>query len=317
MNRACQAVAALRSALAARRDLVLEILALRHQLSVLARSTRRFRPSDRLLWLLLRRCWPQWREALVLVQPATVDRWHRQGFRRCWGRRPRRPGRPRIDSPCRDLIRRLAAENCLWGAPRIHGELLKLGIAVSERTVSRYLRGRRTAPSQAWCTFLVNHFGQLAFISPVASSYAASDEHVVDAFGLSFRPAPFSRDAAFACTQWAALDSPRSLPRMSVELPIAQGHLDDRVRTGNRAGRDPPPDARSRGARRAHGIRFLRPDLHRALCDQQSSVRLFAGPSQGRHRPFLSFSLCGKSSRQRCLEAETSSFGRSSGTSAW
>ena len=98
---------------------------------------RRFRPSDRLLWLILRRVWPQWRDALVLVQPAIVDRWHRDRFDQRWWRRSRRPGRPRIDSPRRDLIGRLAEENRLWGAPRIHGELLKLGLVVSERTVSR------------------------------------------------------------------------------------------------------------------------------------------------------------------------------------
>jgi hypothetical protein len=69
----------------------------------------------------------------MLVEPATVDRWHREGFYRCWRRRLRRPGRPRIDSECRGLIRQMAAENRLWGAPRIHGELLKLGITVSER----------------------------------------------------------------------------------------------------------------------------------------------------------------------------------------
>jgi Homeodomain-like domain len=148
----------------------------------------------------------------VLVQPASIDRWHRDGFRRCWRRRSRRPGRPSIDSPCRDLIQRLARENRLWGAPRIHGELLKLGIAVSERTVSRYLRGRLTAPSQTWRTFLVNHFGPFAFISPVASSHAVSDEHVGDAAGLSFRPAPFSRDGALISNQWAVVDWRRVAP---------------------------------------------------------------------------------------------------------
>jgi putative transposase len=93
------------------------------------------------------------REALVLIQPSTIDRWHRQGVRRGWRRRSRRPGRLRIDSLCRELIRRMAAENCLWGAPRIHGELLKL------RTVSRYLRGRPTTRSQTWRTFFANHLG--------------------------------------------------------------------------------------------------------------------------------------------------------------
>jgi Homeodomain-like domain len=159
-----RAVAAVRFALSTRRDLLLEILAIRHQLRVLVRSNRRFRPSDRLLWLVLRRWWPQWRDALVLVQPATVDRWHRDGLHRCWRRRSRRPGRPRIDSDCRALIQRLAQENRLWGAPRIHGELLKLGIVVSERTVSRYLRGLPRAPSQTWRTFLANHLTQFTFM---------------------------------------------------------------------------------------------------------------------------------------------------------
>src|SRR6202165_3600146 len=118
MHDAFRTVGALRSALSTRRDLLLEHLALRHQLGVLARSDRRFRPSDRLLWMCLRRLWPRWRDALVLVQPATVARWHRQGFRGCWRRRSRRqPGRPRIDVQLRSLIERMAAQNGLWGAP--------------------------------------------------------------------------------------------------------------------------------------------------------------------------------------------------------
>lgn len=104
-----------RAAQATRIDLLLETLALRHQLGVLARSHRRFRSTDRLLWLVLRWLWPRWSEALVLVQPATVERWYREGVRRCWRRRAGRPGRPCIDSSCRDLIRRMAAENCLCG----------------------------------------------------------------------------------------------------------------------------------------------------------------------------------------------------------
>src|SRR3984893_10659991 len=160
-------VSALRSALSARRDLLLEILALRHQLGVLARSDRRFRPSDRLLWVCLRRLWPRWREALVLVQPATVARWYRGGFRGCLSRRSRRrPGRPRIDSQLRALIRRMATENRLWGAPRIHGELLKLGVTVSERTVSRYLQDqpRDHGSRPSWLAFLRNHREAIAAI---------------------------------------------------------------------------------------------------------------------------------------------------------
>jgi putative transposase len=180
---------AVRSAQATRRDLLLETLALRHQLGVLARSNKRFRPVDRLFWLFLRWLWPRWREALVLIQPATVDRWHREGVRQCWRRRSRRPGRPPIDSTCRDLIRRIAAENCLWGAPRIHGELLKLGITISERTVSRYLRGRPTPRSQTWRTFFANHVGGQILTSPMMFADAADQDSVVDVSDLLFRPA--------------------------------------------------------------------------------------------------------------------------------
>src|SRR5678815_4753845 len=94
MQHVIRTLAAIRFALSTRRDLLLEILALRHQLAVRARPNRRFRRSDRLLWLILRRVWPRWRDALVLVQPATVDRWHRARFVRRWWRRSRRPGRP-------------------------------------------------------------------------------------------------------------------------------------------------------------------------------------------------------------------------------
>src|SRR5262245_45949241 len=160
MPHVARILATIRFALSTRRDLLLEILALRHQLAVLARPKRRFRRSDRVLWLIFRRVWPRWRQALVLIQPATVDRWHRARLvRRSW-HCSRRPGRPRIDSACRDLIRRLADENPLWGAPRIHGELIKLGVVVSERTVSRYLQQRLRKPSQTWRTFIANHLGQ-------------------------------------------------------------------------------------------------------------------------------------------------------------
>ncbi len=157
----------LRSALESRQDLVLENLALRHQLAVLTRSEGRprFRPADRLLWIALRWLWDRWRDSLVLVHPATVVRWHREGFRRYWARKSRRrPGRPLVDPELVRLIRRMATANPLWGAPRIHGELLKLGIEVSERTVSRYMPEQRKPPSQSWRTFLKNHMGDLVSI---------------------------------------------------------------------------------------------------------------------------------------------------------
>ena len=157
----------LQSALDSRQDLVLENLALRHQLAVLTRSVDRprFRPADRLLWIALRWFWDRWRDSLVLVHPATVVRWHREGFRRYWAwKSRRRSGRPRVDPDLVRLIRRMATANPLWGAPRIHGELLKLGIEVSERTVSRYMPKQRKPPSQTWRTFLENHMADLVSI---------------------------------------------------------------------------------------------------------------------------------------------------------
>jgi len=164
---ACALATALLGALKTRRHLVLENLALRHQLTVPATSDRRsrFRPADRLVWTCLRRFWDGWREVLVLVQPVTVVRWHREGFRRYWERKSRRrPGRPRKDPELRSLIRKMATANPLWGAPRIHGELLKLGFDVSESTVSRYLPRRRKPPSPRWRTFLNSHASELVSI---------------------------------------------------------------------------------------------------------------------------------------------------------
>jgi len=247
------------SAWSTRRDLLLETLALRHQLSVLARSNRRFRPSDRLLWMFLRWWWPRWREALVLVLPATVDRWHREGFRRCWRRRSRRSGRPRIDSPCRDLIRRVAAENCLWGAPRIHGELLKLGIAISERTVSRYLRGRPTTRSQTWRAFFANHFGHRTFISPVMFSEARGDDVVVDASDLSFRPARSLIDGSCASIHWASVDWRRSLHHTSLGVRLDQDRFQDHTGARQNTGRAPPRHLRLQlASRRSRRVSFVR-----------------------------------------------------------
>ena len=145
-----------------------EILALRHQLAVLqANAPRRLRlrRSDRLLWVLLSRFWSGWRRSLRLVQPATVVAWHRRAFAWYWTRKSRHPpGRPDVAAEIRDLIRRMSQANPLWGAPRIHGELLKLGIEVAQSTVAKYLRRHRKPPSQTWRTFLRNHGEQMASI---------------------------------------------------------------------------------------------------------------------------------------------------------
>jgi len=159
------AVAALRS----RRNLLLENLALRHQLLVLNRSSKRARltPLDRALWAWLSRVWGAWRTSLQMVQPDTVVRWHRAGFRLFWRwkSRPRRVGRQAMASDTINLIRQMSAANPLWGAPRIHGELLKLGITLAQRTVAKYMVRRSSpSPNQKWRTFLRNHLGQMVSV---------------------------------------------------------------------------------------------------------------------------------------------------------
>jgi putative transposase len=155
----------------------LEKLALRQQLAVFKSKRPRpwLRQRDRLFWVLLARIWPDWRDALVIVKPATVIGWHRRGFKVLWTwkSRPRRAGRPRLPNGIRELIRRMCRDNPLWGAPRIHGELLKLGIDVSEASVGRYMPRNRKPPSQTWRTFLENHADCLAsmdlFVVPTAA----------------------------------------------------------------------------------------------------------------------------------------------------
>jgi putative transposase len=146
-----------------------EILALRHQLAVFRNNTPcrlRLHRGDRLLWIVLCRFWSGWRRCLHMIQPDTVLRWHRRAFAWHWNRKSRRlPGRPEIAVNIRDLIRRMYQANPLWGAPRIHGELLKLGMAVAQTTVAKYLPPPRKPPSQTWRTFLTNHLAQTTAIN--------------------------------------------------------------------------------------------------------------------------------------------------------
>src|SRR5262249_50017830 len=116
------------------------------------------------LWVLLYRIWPRVIDAMILVKPATVIAWHRKGFRFYWRCRSRRPGRPRINAEIRDLIRSMSNANPLWGAPRIHGELLKLGIKISQATVGRWMPWRPKAPSPTWRSFLRNHLPDIVAI---------------------------------------------------------------------------------------------------------------------------------------------------------
>src|ERR1700720_1601213 len=148
-----------------RASLELELIALRHQVTVLRRQ-RPGRPklfrADRLLWVWLSRISPQALHVMVLVKPATVLQWHRKGFRLYWRWKSGsgHPGRPKTPRETRDLIRKMSIANPLWGAPRIHGELLKLGIVVSQATVGRYMPWRPAVPSPTWRSFLRNHMSE-------------------------------------------------------------------------------------------------------------------------------------------------------------
>ncbi len=148
--------------------LQLEMVALRHQLQILERSRRRrlrLSRADRMLWVWVSRVWTEWRAALVIVKPQTVIAWHRQGFRLFWTwKSRRRTGRPTVPPDVRALIRTMSEANPLWGAPRLHGELLKLGIDIGETSVSKYMARHRKPPSQTWRTFLENHCKDLVSV---------------------------------------------------------------------------------------------------------------------------------------------------------
>jgi transposase InsO family protein len=169
-------LATARSGLKLQRELALENLALRQQLAIVQRKTKRPRltQADRAFWVALCGLWPDWHNALIIVKPETVIRWHRKGFKLYWTWKSRhRGGRPRIDAEIRTLIRRMARENPTWGAPRIHGELLMLGFEVGEATVSHYMPLSRKPPSQSWRTFLHNHTKDVVsidfFVVPTAT----------------------------------------------------------------------------------------------------------------------------------------------------
>jgi transposase InsO family protein len=160
-----------------RASLEIEILALRHQLNILRRKSPR-RPIlgsiDRMVFIGLYGLAPDVLSALAIVRPETVIRWHRAGFRMYWRWKSRpRGGRPKVPLDIRQLIRDISIANPLWGAPRIHGELLKLGIEVGQTTVAKYMARGRRPPSQGWKTFLRNHADGVAsmdlFVVPTIS----------------------------------------------------------------------------------------------------------------------------------------------------
>ena len=150
---------------------------LRHQLNVLRRSAPKkfdFSTVDRAIFVGLYRLFPKVCEALAIVKPDTIVRWHRAGFRSCWRWKSRRDvGRPTVSEAIRQLIREMSIANPLWGAPRIHGELLKLGIDIGQTSVAKYMARRRGPPCQGWKTFLHNHADGIAamdlFVVPTIS----------------------------------------------------------------------------------------------------------------------------------------------------
>ena len=145
-----------------------EVLALRHQLNVLRRrAPKRVAVSniDRLVFAGLYHLAPEVLDAVKILKPETIIRWHRAGFRAWWRWKSRpRGGRPRTPDEIRQLIREMSVANPLWGAPRIHGELLKLGMDVGQTTVAKYMAKRRRPPSQGWRTFVHNHADAIASI---------------------------------------------------------------------------------------------------------------------------------------------------------
>ena len=148
----------------ARRSLLLENLAFRQQLAALKRRDARPRLAvfDKLFWVMARRFWSGWKQALIIVTPETVVRWHRAGFRLYWrliSRVRKATGRRPTPKEVHELISRMVAENPTWGAPRIHGELLMLGFDISERTISRWMKRapRDPEPAKRWLAFVRNH----------------------------------------------------------------------------------------------------------------------------------------------------------------
>jgi len=150
----------------ARRDA--EILYLRQQLIVLKRTAParpKLKTIDRLIFVCLYRLFPSLLDASIIFRPETLLRWHRTGFRLFWHwKSRRRAGRPALSADIRSIVRRISRENPLWGAPRIHGELLKLGLEIAQSTVAKYMVRRRRPPAQGWKTFLRNHTPHIAAI---------------------------------------------------------------------------------------------------------------------------------------------------------
>jgi len=158
----------IRSLILHRSSLTIENLALRHQIVVLQRSTKRpqLKNRDRIFLVWLSRFWSGWRNCLIIVKPDTVVRWHNQGYKLYWRwlSRPKQVGRPKVPLEVRELIRQMSRDNQIWGIPRIQDELALLGIHVAESTIRKYRVRHEKPPSQTWKTFIDNHIKDIAAI---------------------------------------------------------------------------------------------------------------------------------------------------------
>jgi hypothetical protein len=226
-----------------------EILVLRHQLNVLRRKSPKqlaFGNIDRLVFAGLYRVAPEVLDALKILKPQTVIRWHRTGFRAYWRWKSRpRGGRPKTPADIRQLIRDMSAANPLWGAPRIHGELLKLGIGIGQTTVAKYMARRRQPPSQGWKTFLRNH----------ADGVASMDLFVVPTISFrllyGFLILQHSRRELLWLSRDRTSERPLDCPPTNRSVRLATGAAIYRSRSGLRLWRCRHPAASSNGYTRS------------------------------------------------------------------
>ena len=189
-------------------NIILENLALRQQLAVQQRSIKRpkIKNTDRIFWVWLSRIWNDWRSSLIIVKPPTVIGWHKKSFKLYWKRKSRRVGRPNIDWELIKLIRKLQKENSTWTAQRIQGELVKLGLDVSDNTVAKYMRKSKSDDSrrQRWLTFLRNHAKHIVGIdSLVARTIFFKSIHVFVAISYDRRKILHFAVTANPHSQWA------------------------------------------------------------------------------------------------------------------
>ena len=197
--------------------LAAENAALRHEVSVLRRKVRgrvQLTNADRLFFVQLYRWFPSILKAITIIRPETIVRWHRAGFRRYWRWKSRsRAGRPPIDADLRALIRRMSVDNPLWGAPRIHGELLKLGFDVAQSSVAKYMAKRAGPPSQSWLTFLHNHAPNIAAMDLfVVPSIGFDLLYVLVIVGLERRDLVWINVTAHPAAEWIARQITEAFP---------------------------------------------------------------------------------------------------------